>query len=271
MDMPMGDFYAIADANIDLFRGNRIWMDFCGEPLVDPHFFERVRYLNKQGAVTQLSTNGFLLNEENCHALATSGLDYIVVSVSTLDPKMYHRLRGVNQLDTVLKNLQRLKACIDTLHSHTQIQAVAIDTGDLDKETFIRYFHAQGIHAAVHQFTNRALCSRLQFSIKHNYPSRRGVCTGLKQNIAILCNCEVVTCCCDFKGRNSLGNLRDYHHSIPKLIANSRLDAMIAEHQQQIFHGVCAHCSDWIYHQKDAKEEYVTLYPLEDSKRAQNS
>ena len=264
-DMDMDDFYAIADANEKLFCGNKLWLDFNGEPLVDPFFFERVKYLREKGAIIRISTNGLLLTEENCMKLVQSGISYLVISVSTLDPVLYQTIRGVNALDIVLKNVQRLKDCVDKEKSPMQLQAVVIDTGTTDTKHFISYFHERGFHAAVHQFTHRAQCSRKQYVVTHNDIPKRGACQGRKQNIGILCNCEVVTCCSDFRGINSLGNLRNYNYSVSDLIQASNLDLVIEEQENQIFRGACATCGDWIYYQKDSTEKYVTVYPLEES------
>lgn len=261
-DMSMEDFYAIADKNEHILKGEWIWMDFNGEPLIDPHFFTRVRYLKQKGVTIQLSTNALLLDEHNCMKIIESGVDYLVISVTTLDPELYCHIRGVDKLPLVLENTRLIKRIADQMHSSIEIQAVAIDTGTNDLQGFINYFHSIGLHAAVHNFTNRAKCSRLTYTTHHDSIEQRGACQGLKQNIGILCNCDVVTCCSDFKGVNSLGNLRDFDYSVSELVAASNLEKMLLKQDQHIFTGACAHCSDWIYYQRNAKEKYVTVYPV---------
>lgn len=261
-DMDMDDFYAIADANEALLQGEWIWMDFNGEPLLDPHFFTRVKYLKQKDVTIQLSTNAILLDEKNCMNILESGVDYLVISVVTLDRELYQRIRGVDMLPQILNNAKRMKQMADEAHSSIELQAVAIDTGTNDLKSFISYFHDLGMHAAVHNFTNRANCSRLTYMTEHQHLQHRGACQGLKQNIGILNNCDVVTCCSDFKGRNALGNLRDFHYSVADLIQASTLDEMLSKQDEQIFTGACSLCSDWIYYQRDSKEKYVTVYPV---------
>ena len=48
----------IVDNNLDIFYKKAIWMDFNGEPLVDPYFFDRVNYMHEKGINTRISTNG---------------------------------------------------------------------------------------------------------------------------------------------------------------------------------------------------------------------
>lgn len=264
--MDMKDFYSIIDNNIDVFYKKAIWLDFNGEPLMDPHFFERVKYMHSKGINTRISTNGALLNEENRIKMATSGISYVVVSIGTLNPEVYKQIRGIDNLSNVLNNLIELKKCIEKYNSKTELQAVMIDTGEnLDREEFIRYFHNLGINVAFHNFTNRAKSIEMDLDPKKRDFSlyKRGECKGLKNNLIILSNCEVVTCCCDLLGKNSLGNLKDYDYSVKRLMENGKLDEIILNLRNGIYKGACKNCSDWIYYQENASEEYVTVYPVE--------
>ncbi len=262
--LPMDEFYKIVDTNRDLFYKKAIWMDFNGEPLVDPYFFDRINYMHDKGINTRISTNGALLTKENCEKLAKSNISYVVVSVGTLDPKEYAEIRGVDNLPLVLKNLLELKKCVDKYHSKTELQAVMIDTGNGKKEEFIKFFHDKGINVGFHNFTNRSQSIKMDINPKKRdfEEYKRGVCEGLRSNIIILSNCEVVTCCCDFFAQNSLGNLRDYNYSLKELMKNGKLDKLIENLENGIYEGACKNCTDWIYYQKDHKEEYVTVYPV---------
>ena len=53
---------------------------------------------------------------------------------------------------------------------------------------------------------------------------------------------------------------KDY--SVKKLVENGRLDKIIADLRNHRFNGACKNCSDWIYYQEGADEEYVTVYPV---------
>lgn len=263
--LDMNEFYSIVDNNLDIFYKKAIWLDFNGEPLVDPYFFDRVKYMHSKGINTRISTNGALLNEENRIKIAESGISYVVVSIGTLDASVYKQIRGVDNLPNVLNNLIELKKCIDKMHSKTELQAVMIDTGaNLDREKFIKYFHNLGINVAFHNFTNRSQSINMDLNPKtRNFDTyTRGECKGLRSNIIILSNCEVVTCCCDFFAQNSLGNLRDYNYSVKELIKNGKLDNIISNLQNHIYEGACKNCTDWIYYQENATEEYVTVYPV---------
>lgn len=260
----MEDFYQIVDKNYYLFNKNGVWLHFYGEPLANPNFVSCVEYIKLKGAKARISTNGSLLDEKRRERIANSGLDYIVVSVSTLDREIYKRTRGVDKLPIVLDNLLQFKKYIDAHNIPMQLQAVMIDTDDgAGREDFIKYFHDYGIHAAFHNFTNRSNSVHLDlFNMdKHDYSVKRGVCIDLEKRIGILSNCEVVTCFCDFEAQNSLGNMRNYDYSLEKLLRNGKLDELRENLRKGIYKGVCAECSDWIYYQENSTEKYVTVYP----------
>lgn len=259
--MAQHDFLAVAEANADIFRNEWAWFDFNGEPLMDPLFFDRVRYMiDNLDMQVRISTNGLLLTEENCRRLVEVGISYLVISVITLNRQHYRDLRGVDELEQVLENIKRMKRIADEVGSSMLMQAVAIDTGENNLEEFLTYFHDMGMLVGVHQFTHRAHRVRKAYDVRHPDIPRRGICLGREQNIGILCNCDVITCCCDFQGRNTLGNLKDYHYSVQELLTNGALDRMLRNQARGIFTGACADCDDWIYFQKDSREKYVTVY-----------
>ena len=262
-DMLKKDFYSIVENNRDILSGQRVWLNFCGEPLMDEHIFERISFLTSIGAVVQLTTNGFFLNDTNIINIINSGIDYIVVSVPSLSDKIYKQLCGVDNLHIILENVFKLKQYINNFKSQVQVQAVGVNIGtDFDKEKYINFFHERGIDAAVHQFTNRARHSRIDIPVEHIKISKRSQCVGLKQNITILSNCDVVTCCCNLSGKNSLGNLRDFNYSMIDLIKSSKIDEFINKKNVYIYKDICKDCNDWIYYQKNSPEEYVELYEL---------
>lgn len=259
--MDQHDFLSIAEANTDIFRNEWAWFDFSGEPLLDPLFFDRAWYMiDHLGMQVRISTNALLLTEENCRKLVEIGISYLVISVTTLNSRHYRDLRGVDALEQVLENTKRMKRIADEAGSPMLLQAVAIDTGENDLEEFLAYFHDLGMLVGVHQFTHRARRVRKTYDVAHLDIPRRGVCLGREQNIGILCNCDVVTCCCDFQGRNTLGNLRDYHYSVRELVDNGALERMFQNQKRGIYTGACADCGDWIYFQEDSHEKYVTVY-----------
>ena len=256
-DMKQEDFLAIINNNKSILKDNWIWMDFNGEPFLDPLIFDRVRDLKKIGAFVAISTNGLLLSAENVEKIIGSGLDYIVVSVSTLDPQLYFKMRGEERLEEVISNIIQLKKVRDKMGSKMGMQAVAIDVGQDEFGEFKNYFHNLGLDVALHQFTNRGGDSRARYHVEHHVNIKRGVCmgpcrNGLQRNLAVFCNCDVVFCCRDFRGVNVLGNLRDYNYSMRDLVAKSRLGEIISNQELGQYEGLCLDCNEWIYFQENS-------------------
>ncbi|PLX17634.1 MAG: radical SAM protein, partial [Marinilabiliales bacterium] len=50
---------------------------FQGEPFLHPHFFDLIKYANKNNIYTTTSTNGHFLTQENCYKIIKSGLKKI--------------------------------------------------------------------------------------------------------------------------------------------------------------------------------------------------
>ena len=260
-DMPDDDFQQIFRTNRHLLEGQILWLDFNGEPLLDPRIISRIRALRLLGAQPRLSTNGLLLTEPMIRRLAEARPSMVSVSIMTLDREQYREYHGADCFDVVLGNLLFCKKVFDQMCVNIPVQAVKLDLGHAEEnEAFIRFFHSHGIDVACHRFTNRTGAVRLDLS--NSIPlSPRGKCVGRRQNVIVLANCNVVLCCCDYLGRASIGNLRDYEYSVERLLSQSPAYKEFAYNQEHdILSGICEKCGDWAYFQQNAKDEYVVLY-----------
>jgi MoaA/NifB/PqqE/SkfB family radical SAM enzyme len=79
-----------------------------GEPLLNPHLFEMVRYLKAQGVYVLFNSNALALNERRRQELVESGLDEYRISFDAATPETYKRIRGIAGLDKVKRNLLAL-------------------------------------------------------------------------------------------------------------------------------------------------------------------
>lgn len=256
-DMDDDLFYNIVDNNLECMKGQWLWLDFNGEPLLDTEIFERIRYLEDRGIKTQITTNGIILDEDAMIKLIDSRLEYIAISVLSLNPSIYKELRGLGNNEKIVNRVRQLKHLVDEKNSKLEIQAVAIDYPRNDLEEFVKYFHSIGVHVGIHRFTNRVHDIHLNYNVCNETKMNRGECIGIEDNLIVLSNGEVVFCCCDFRGRSSLGNLKDYNYSIAELMENGVLKDIISNQKNGIFKGICKECTDWIYHQQESTVEYV--------------
>ena len=86
-----------------------------GDPLTDPQFLERMKFLNKFKKINykQITTNLIAAKSVGIVPLLRSGLDIINISIGGLDKSSYERLYQVNAYDHVFATLLEL---IETNH-----------------------------------------------------------------------------------------------------------------------------------------------------------
>jgi MoaA/NifB/PqqE/SkfB family radical SAM enzyme len=75
-----------------------------GEPFLRKDVCEIAKYSSDNGMISQVSTNGLLL--DSMVEEATSSFDVIVVSLDTLDPELYRDIRGVDSFDKVVGGIK---------------------------------------------------------------------------------------------------------------------------------------------------------------------
>jgi MoaA/NifB/PqqE/SkfB family radical SAM enzyme len=92
---------------VDQFpRLDRVILHGIGEPLLNKDLPRFVAHLKQRGADVLFNTNAILLNQKIGDALAEAGLDELRVSLDAVTPELYARLRGVDQLPRVIRNLK---------------------------------------------------------------------------------------------------------------------------------------------------------------------
>ena len=66
-------------------RLEAVWTYGFGEPLLNPHISEMIRWAKRQGKTVCLSTNATLLSAERASELFATSLDYIILAVDGVD------------------------------------------------------------------------------------------------------------------------------------------------------------------------------------------
>ena len=77
-----------------------------GEPLLNRDLPRFIAHLKQRGAHVLFNTNGVLLDERRGDALVAAGLDELRVSLDAVTPELYARLRGIDKLPRIVKNLR---------------------------------------------------------------------------------------------------------------------------------------------------------------------
>ena len=76
-----------------------------GEPLLDKDLPRFVAHLKERHAQVLFNPNAILLDQQRGDSLVDTGLDELRVSLDAVTPDLYARLRGVDRLPQVIRNL----------------------------------------------------------------------------------------------------------------------------------------------------------------------
>lgn len=99
-----------------------------GEPLVRKDTVDIISFAHQQGIFTFLSTNGTLIDNNLAERIAQSGLDWISISLDSLNEKTYDFLRGQpGTFSATMRAIDLLKGSIKTIQIHTTIMQQNID------------------------------------------------------------------------------------------------------------------------------------------------
>lgn len=105
-----------------LFQRNKIsYVEFqgLGEPLLAiENLAKMIKYVKKQNAFAEITTNGMLWNARNADLLVREGLGGVIVSVDSSNAEQFRKIRKHVNPQTVKSNIQKT---VDTYKSVLQI------------------------------------------------------------------------------------------------------------------------------------------------------
>lgn len=110
------EFTSLVDQFPDL---RRTVLQGIGEPLMNRDLARMIRYLKDRGAHVVFNTNAILLYPKRQVELVEAGLDELRVSCDSSTPETYAKIRGVNVLPKVLKNVGEMMRTRASLGSTT--------------------------------------------------------------------------------------------------------------------------------------------------------
>ena len=126
-----------------------------GEPLLNQDLEQVIQLASAPGFLVVVVTNGINLTEHRANSLASAGLRVITLSLDTLDPEVYFKLRGV-PIEGALRALclleemvagKALRAtlnCVFSAQNHTQIPEVVARATAHEMSVQIQVCHTFG-------------------------------------------------------------------------------------------------------------------------------
>jgi radical SAM protein with 4Fe4S-binding SPASM domain len=92
---------------------------FQGEPYLNPHFLDLVKYAASKKIYTATSTNAHYLNDENAKKTVESGLDRLIISIDGTTQDTYEAYRVGGNLNKVIEGTKNIVKWKNELNSKT--------------------------------------------------------------------------------------------------------------------------------------------------------
>ena len=86
----------------------KIKLQGMGEPLVNNNFFNMMEYASKYSIVSEITTNGSLLNEKNIKKLLKANISRITISIDGATADVFQKIRVKSNFETVVSNCKNL-------------------------------------------------------------------------------------------------------------------------------------------------------------------
>lgn len=207
-----------------------IWLIlyFQGEPFLNTHFFEFVRYAKKKKIFTTTSTNGHYLSKTLARKTVESGLDQLIISLDGLDADTYQKYRIGGNFEKVMdgiKNLVEAKKEAGVSHPYLIVQFIVfksnehqlkevkklkkelgIDQVELKTAQFYDFEKGKDLMTSLNRFSRYAETESGEYKIKNKLRNR---CLRMWQGSVITWDGNVVPCCYDKDADHKFGNLID--------------------------------------------------------------
>ncbi len=220
------------------WRCQEIHLHNFGEPLLDKHLEERIRYAKQKGIPkVKIFSNGSLLTPERARGLIQAGLDEIKISFDGATREEFEAIRRPLRFDRVVGNVEQLVRVRDELGAPLKIGVACCSTTD-------RTATMKALSKRVDEFS---------FGKIHNWASEgqpirgtaiRKPCSRLWRTFTILAGGEVALCCLDYDGQHLLGRL-DGSTTIREIFDGPAYREVRRQHRQarQAEIALCANCS----------------------------
>ena len=201
---------------------------FLGEPYLNPHFLEMVRYAHNKGIYTATSTNAHYLTDENARKTVESGLDRLIISIDGTTQDVYQQYRVGGKLDKVIegaRNIVKWKKALNSKKPFVFFQFLVVKPNEHQIEEIKKLGKEIGVDqvrfktAQVYNYEedpNQLIPLTNKYSrYKKGKDGKMKVKNGLKNYCWKLWHANVITwdglvvpCCFDKDAMHQLGNLK---------------------------------------------------------------
>ena len=228
----------------------KIWMQFMGEPFLNPALIDMIKYAKQTVMQVGLSTNAAYLNANNISRLLDSPLDRLELSIDALDRDYFLRMRGVDEFDKTKANMVnffRIKKERNNIKPVTSLQFMRTEENLRDSAMIIDFWkpHLTGDDFIMMIDELPFLGQKLQNKLDEQACNARPPCDWLWKYMVILWNGDVALCASDYDGTEILGNVNS--DSLLDIWNGKKINALRAHHTGGRFDKInnCSSCQVW--------------------------
>lgn len=248
--MPVADFRMLAEQAKPLTK--QVCLHLMGEPLAHPHFAEIMDICDELGLRVFLTTNGTLIKRHTERLAKWRSLDQINFSVHSYfanpekqtlndylkpilefcdqaNPDFYINLRLWNLQKTNFQKDQNLRV-FEFLNRHFHVE--------LNENVDVKMNKSKKIRGKTYVHFDTEF---IWPSLNQPYRSKEGSCYGLRKQLAIHANGDVVPCCLDKETVLKLGNA--HQKTLKEILKSERAVAIRTGFEQnQLIEDLCQKC-----------------------------
>lgn len=185
-------------------------LHFFGEPLMWPHLVKGVKLLAENNIFPRISTNGMLLSGELARQLQDVGLKEIMVTIDTLVPEAYQKIRAGGDLFTVKQNIHDSLEAAPNLLIAVQFMKTKYNRNEKEDDFYEEFGHRSNFKVepwfVVRMNNSEDVTQGLLY--KPDEVDKR-LCDKLFERVDVLWDGTTVLCCLDAEGQLVTGNLNE--------------------------------------------------------------
>lgn len=222
------------------------------EPLLDRHLEKKIAALKAAGiAKVAIATNASSLTAGRSEELVKAGLDEIYISIDSMTPEVYEKIRVGLSFEKVYNNTLNFIRVRDELRGKTRVRVQMIhqDINDKEQEDFIAHWKERlndGDLAVVHRAHNWGGAVDVM-AIEGDEHINSIPCTSLWSNFFIHADGSVALCSVDTDDHSPhhVGNVKT--QSIESIWTGQAMAAMRRRHLAGLReeHPMCNGCTAW--------------------------
>jgi len=216
----------------------RITLSLIGEPLLDPTFFEKVRYAKyKKIPSVSIYCNASLLTADNCKKLINSRLDKVIFSVDGATKESFESVRVGLSYFQVVENIKRLATMKKKLYIKKpliEVQMVITPFNRNEQELFDRTWKGiadKHFTRKMHVWGGKTLKKEIIDNSRSQTKEQQSLlvpCFYLWKSMIISQSGKVALCCIDAHIHEEIGDLKK--QSIYEIWHGKRLGEIRKKH-----------------------------------------